>query len=523
MIRKSIVISKILSPLIVSLLLLLILGTLFIKGSLGLDPDFGHRIATGNLILDKGIPMRDPFSYTMPSYPLVDHAWLIDVGIAFFYPKIGKASLAVIFSVLTLLALIISMGRQDLRTYPKSFLSALELNNLRIGSFMSFPFLLAVAILFSFASIRAQVVSWVMLAICLNLILTQSLYQKTKFLIPVFFILWSNLHGSFALGIISFGLVVLARAIRKKSLEPVDFLILTLSVLGTLINPYGAGVWREAWSSGADPQLRFIISEWKPIFFAFDPSIFVLITLSCVLLFRYRSKFFLEEKYLFIFYLLQAVSSVRHIPLWVILALPMTTRSIFLFYKEISKDKIAVVRFKKANQFAWIGSLVLLSFSAFFTIKDSIYLSENVFYPKRAVSYLKENLPQGEVFSEYGWGGYLIWKLPQKRVFIDGRMPSWRTQMNLPLESNSAMDDYKKILEGDLPFRQAVDRWRIEVVLWPKPKKESYWDYLDKKLYNLMAKFGKKRRDFDFLAKLEEDGWMKVYDDGIAVIYRRPS
>jgi hypothetical protein len=45
-------------------------------------------------------------------------------------------------------------------------------------------------------------------------------------------------------------------------------------------------------------------------------------------------------------------------------------------------------------------------------------------FPVAAVQYLQKNLEAvtGEMFNDYGWGGYLMLVLPERKVFIDGRM-----------------------------------------------------------------------------------------------------
>jgi hypothetical protein len=42
-------------------------------------------------------------------------------------------------------------------------------------------------------------------------------------------------------------------------------------------------------------------------------------------------------------------------------------------------------------------------------------------YPVRAVEYLRQHPVAGPVFNTYGYGGYLIDKLPEQPVFVDGR------------------------------------------------------------------------------------------------------
>jgi hypothetical protein len=43
-------------------------------------------------------------------------------------------------------------------------------------------------------------------------------------------------------------------------------------------------------------------------------------------------------------------------------------------------------------------------------------------YPAGAVEFIQRTRPPGPLFNDYGWGGYLIWRLyPDYRVSIDGR------------------------------------------------------------------------------------------------------
>jgi hypothetical protein len=42
-------------------------------------------------------------------------------------------------------------------------------------------------------------------------------------------------------------------------------------------------------------------------------------------------------------------------------------------------------------------------------------------FPVRAVDYLRNHVVPGPMYNTYGYGGYLIWALPEQKVFIDGR------------------------------------------------------------------------------------------------------
>ena len=72
-----------------------------------LDPDFGWRLRTGLIILESGIPKLDPYSYTMPDFPFVDHAWGFDTFLAFVYPR-SKIFVSFVLSALAISALVLS-------------------------------------------------------------------------------------------------------------------------------------------------------------------------------------------------------------------------------------------------------------------------------------------------------------------------------------------------------------------------------------------------------------------------------
>src|SRR4051794_140107 len=81
-------------------------------GIVYLDPDFGWHLRTGQYILSHGIPKTDPFSYTMPNFPFVDHAWLTDIALFVLNMQVGSAALAGAFALLTTFALWLQTPRR---------------------------------------------------------------------------------------------------------------------------------------------------------------------------------------------------------------------------------------------------------------------------------------------------------------------------------------------------------------------------------------------------------------------------
>ena len=488
--------------------LLLVFFVFLTKGIFLLDPDFGWHLRLGTLILSMGFPKTDPFSYTMSTFPYIDHEPFTTVGIAWLYPRIGTLGLAVIYAGLALGALLVALrgtGTGPLRAikgwYPEGVV-----------------FLLGAGAILPFAGVRPQVITWFFLAVFLRFIFDPSLWIRWRFLAPLFFLVWANLHGGFAAGIMSFLVVVFLRSCKQRKINFAELSIAGLSVLSTLINPYGIGLWREVWSSISDSSLRWKIAEWIPSVFTLNFPFVAISTLSVCLVYRYRKYFTIEQLVLFVGFLIQAISSQRHIPLWVVMSLPMTTTGLGYLYKEVKPIKYGGERFQKLFTFAFWGCVLIFIVQAAPALNPSSLLSEKNFYPSVAVKFLHQYPSAGEIFSSYGWGGYLIWKLPEKKVFIDGRMPSWRQENAPSTQSRYAMQEYDEVLSGKIPYTRIFAKYNIDTVLFPLPAKP---DLFDKLAEYLRALFGKKQPGFDFFKKLSDDGWKIVYQDEVSVIYKK--
>ena len=146
-------------------------------------------------------------------------------------------------------------------------------------------------------------------------------------------------------------------------------------------------------------------------------------------------------------------------------------------------------------------------------------------YPDKAVNYLVTHEPRGEIFSTYDWGGYLIWKNPSKKVFIDGRMPSWRWHANIPGESNYAFSDYQKFVDNKVAFVGVIHKYHITTFLLPRPQQVTKKD----SVMNTLTDFGVKvlhlplRKDIGYthlVKEAQKAGWSVVYQDDTAIIYQ---
>lgn len=491
----------------------------FVRSTIFLDPDFGWHLKMGEIISSSGIPATDPFSYTMPSFPFIDHEWLTNIAVYRIYNTFGYLGLAAISTLLVIISVAYLVGTKKGKPQDAKRVSLNDLLYMKIGkTFLGPNFLLplSLAVLLPYFGIRAQVQSWLLLALLTTILFSETLWAKCKYAVPIIILFWANLHGSFVVGVGVLTAFIFIRTLGRRA-DKTDLLILLLSFLATLINPYGARLWHEVWVQASDGTLRWNITEWMPSLFMLDISYVSLLAFSTFLMFRYRKKFLPEELFIYFAFLVEALFSRRNVPLWVVISFPLTTRTIYFFYDEIRQIKGAIGKFQKLFGYTWFIALFLLIVASVVELGSAEDVSEGKFYPKEAVLYLAENLPDGEIFSEYGWGGYLIWKLPEKKVFIDGRMPSWRWSDSPTSESSAAFDDYIAVVDGKRDYKETFRKYNINTVLWPKAARGELLDVLAQKISHLFNKDEDER--FSLSVQLEKDGWYKVYEDSSSVIY----
>lgn len=458
-------------------LLVLLFIFFFVKG-LSIDPDFGLHLRLGEYIKTRGIFYTDPFSYSMPSYRFVHHEWFIDAGMARVYPFLGIAGLAFVASIVGIASLMLQIS-------PKE-------------KYLSLALLLSGATLFPIIGARPLVMSWLFFSLLLVTFKNKKIWHKWRWGLPVLFLVWANTHGSFPLGI-----AVLA---LKKRFFWSDIGIVLASVVVTFINPYGWRLWQEVWITLSVPEIHFILVEWYPIFlFSYFP-LWILIILSMFLVFRYRKRYSLMEKGIFFFLLIVGAMGVRNIPYWVIFSLPLTARGVALLKAEAGRE--GRERFLKGLRFLTI-------FAASVIVLQNVLVYQRP-YPEDAVRYLRKNIPKGNVFADFNWGGYLAWKLPEKKIFVDGMMTVWRQHDSKTQESESAFVEFFWVANRVEGIEYLASKYEIDTLLLT-PVPFQGWDQQDFNLFGIKEK----KKYPEIMTQLREGGWKAVYRDSVAVIYQK--
>lgn len=476
----------------------------FIKCRLLLDPDFGWHLRMGQYILRHGLPLHDSFSYTMSSYPFIDHEWLGEILLTWLYPMIGITGLSILFSLIAVLSLLI-----PILALPK-----------KQRQFTLIPLLLAGIAFVFFIGIRLQLISWLFFSILVWLLFEKLRYRLWRFILPLLFLLWANIHGGFAIGIGFYFLFLLFSFIREREITLMDCCIFFLSIFATCINPYGIHLWSIIWIHTSSSLNHWAIQEWlPPIFFTSTFALWFFFALSIMILFLYRKRFSKGEIVLYLVLLLMAASSMRNVPLWLLWALPLTVRALFIFYEEIKPNPPSEKAFHKMYAL-FLGIICVIAITELgYDLLQATAISENNFYPKQAIDYLSAHPSKGQLFSVYEWGGYVDWKLPHKKVFIDGRMPTWDHAAAGTEESN-AFQTYINLLHGKVQFAQLEKKYSIDTVLVPTEKVSK--NTLLTQLNETLGKwFHQKNKEVDLNKEFEKVGMKVVYKDSVAVVWRK--
>lgn len=507
-------------PLLSTIVGFLLFFFLFYQESVHLlDPDFGYRFRTGQLILKGIIPKVDIYSYTMPSFPYVEHAIAVAAFWASAYPLIGYRGIALFHGLFASFALYLATKR-----IPKDFLTKHNYLQIVAGKNLGvigwFPLLLAVVTILPYTGIRAQVISWVLISVFLNITLPLPTWNKWKWIIPFIFIAWANIHGSWSAGIAILAALTIIRSFKEKRILWSDAILTLLSFGATLITPYGTGIWREVWLSLSDSEIRWHISEWMPPFVSVDFGFIFFLTVSVFFVTKYRNSLSSDSVLVYFLVLSQALLSRRHIPLWVFVSLPLTMQALGMLFQEVKTIKFAKKRFATIYSISWVASLLIMTTFSFLTIQKGMKVSETNYYPDSALIYLKENKGDGNIFAFYGWGGYLIWKYPEEKVFIDGRMPSWRWD-SPEGELSNAFSTYNNILSGEESYKEIFQKFNVRYILIP-PEQQKPYDPLVSTIESIKSKFGEEETVFNLYEKLLQDSWEVVYEDEKSVLYYLP-
>lgn len=442
-------------------LAILFLGVFAMAARNVIDPDVWWHLRTGQLIVQQGkVPHTDPFSYTSTGKPWIAHEWLTDVLLYEVHRGAGWGGLIVVFAAMICLAFYVLCLRCGANPY---FAGVATL----CAAFATRPVW----------GVRPQILSFALTSIWLLLLERSRQNPHLLWWTLPLTLLWVNLHAGFALGLVIYVLLLLGDWIENKSVEnnlsvepkPAPLgtasLILILDLLIVPINPNGFKLFWYPVQTLRSAAMQDYIVEWaSPNFHYAEYWPFLLIVLAlCAMLIWSRMAVRPADLLLLLVSLFAALRSIRLIPFFVLIAVPLLSRqiskprSVWPLTLSPRRDLPPLTRY-------FLNGTIIAAVTAFCVVHTGTIIHrqpevEVQHFPVRATAFLLAHPPAGHLLNDYDWGGYLIWKLyPSLHVFVDGRADVY---------GDAFLHQFADTYQFKNDWNKALQPWDVQTVLIP--------------------------------------------------------
>jgi hypothetical protein len=456
----------------------LFFGLLGMTARSATDPDLWWHLRTGQWIVENGhVPHSDPFSFTRAGHAWVAHEWLSDVMFYELWKHAGSPALIVYSAMITTAGFLLLYLRCLLSGARAHWAAAAT----ALGALAAAPSW----------GVRPQMFTFALASLLLWVLEAGETRPKLLLWIPPLFLLWLNLHAGFALGpallsAYAVGLIV-ETAVgstpwqQTRPLLRRVLLLLLACVALVPLNPSGAQLYRYPFDTLRSSAMRSLIGEWhSPDFHQSLYHPFLLLWLLLLIaLARSRSRPKGRVLVPLILLSFAALDAVRHIPIFVLLAIPVIAAALPAV-SQVSKmepksarpSAPVSLRLQPFFNAAVIILIAVLAVVKWVNLASNQDVREADRFPQKAVQFLRTTAPipgksSSNLFVYYDWGGYAIWKLyPEYRVFADGRADLYSDDLH------GGSDDLlhqsiKTVVELRTGWRDVLDRWKVEVVLVP--------------------------------------------------------
>ena len=440
-----------------------------------LDTDTWWHLRSAEYTLQHGIIYADPFSNSMFGQPWTNHSWGAQVFLYAFWRLGGDAGLAVYTALLATAGMVVIYRMGAGSVYARAF-----------------ALVFGAATAAVFWSPRPQMLSF-FLSTVLLFILYLYKYKKLDrlWILPPLFAIWGNLHAGFSIGFILLAGTIAGEFLNVllKRDDPNNIgwrgirkliIISFVSAAALLINPYGLQMLLVPFQTLSIGVLRDYIQEWnRPNLLQPEtlPFLFLLITTPLLLVWS-RQRVDWTDVVLFVGTAAMGLLAGRNIAVFAVVATPIFSRALDAALRRrgwvIQPLKRVSPRMGMMN--AILVAVICLGALAkvVFTLDPALVAqAKQDALPVRASAYLRDQLPEAQMFNSYNWGGYLMFAAPEVPVFVDGRTDLYGDALLTRYldaasggEWQSLFQDYNidtVVIETDSPLAQALNEapeWR---------------------------------------------------------------
>ncbi len=318
--------------------------------------------------------------------------------------------------------------------------------------------------------VRPEQLSYTLSIVALMLYFRADSRISTRNMVPMVLLMgiWSFYHSSVVGYVIFFGFFLDCAVAQYKSQASAAVWVKWLAWGGVIV---AVGFLNPSFSHPLIQAVTFP-SEWKTLINEYKyaapvyksiAGIYVLIfiaVLTPVMAYRQR-KFGMLVVWAVLTY--SAVTMNRMVTPSGIVVVFLATH---LFISSNISHRLNLASSKFWSNFAGLILLLSIGMTIYSNVERArFYMQENRgvsgLYPVALVDYMLERHMSGRIFNDYGFGGYLIYRLaPHSQVYIDGR-----TVILYPLEHMKRWNEVRKTKSPDV-LRAELDKYSIDQIMW---------------------------------------------------------
>ncbi|HKS75883.1 MAG TPA: hypothetical protein VJQ82_21905 [Terriglobales bacterium] len=443
---------------VLTLLVLVVVFTMA-RGSIQ-DPDIWWHLHNADYLFQHhSLPRVDMYSFTVPGHAWVNHEWLAEIPYYLAWRRFGLSGIqAVMLFVLGLI-----------------FLGVLYLSYRESGNYKAAVAATCYSVFLASVSFGPRTILFGYAYMVGLLLIMQRLRQKGSaplWILPPLFCLWVNTHGSWLIGLVVFSVLTAAGFVKGRwgSIESVRWtprqirnlvLAWTASVAALFLNPFGSRLVFYPFDLAFRQKLNVEhVEEWVSVNFHDTRGKLVLALLIVLLLSALLrvSRWTLAELGLILFALYSGLTYIRFLFLIGIIVAPILAKMLDFMPPYRAEKDTPVLN-------ACVIVLMIAGVVHYWPTGTQLQSSLADQYPVQAFDYLEAHPPQGPMLNFYLWGGYLNWRDPQLKIFIDSRVDIF--------EYEGVLKDYLDILALDHP-EALLDKYKIRYVLFPRAEPLTY-------------------------------------------------
>ncbi len=511
-------------------------------------PDFPFHLKTGEYIYQhRAIPSDDPFSFygegiqTDREKFTLSQYWITQILYYKIYSIFGIAGIillrAIIFTSFVFLLWYVLRKKGFYSSLVLASLIAIMLQASKLDRPQTFSFLFMLILILLLERFREKPNS-----------------KAPLFFIPFLMLLWANMHAGFVFGIAAIMIYALAESFKlligkstfgqplEKKSALMLFLIILLAIVFSYINPCANGQILEALNSHTKAnwlysENREYISPVKEMSVHYGNRISVVsfffiygYVIIVMALNFFRSKSIDVTAFsLIIFSSVAAFTSVRYIPFFMAIAIPLSRNYTFFSDSDSRKNL-------KSNLIMFYLMLIFFIFTIVFGLKNysKLFSFDASKYPEGAASFLLANRIDANMFNQHNRGSYFIWRLyPYYKVFNDTRFISLEAVYDTDVISYT-LDDYKQptnvaianalisIVPDEMGRIEAFSQDKITYIknhipLWKKLIEQYNINLI---IHEACSQYTKELYPI-VLRLIQDDEWVLIYLDGTMLIFIR--